>query len=129
LFKASPAQRKKYDIIGNGIGATWEDIDEDIHVSGLLQQKPDLSYEAAQWRAEHGYPNLNASFPREEKFYSVTEVATILDISRQQVNNYIKSGQIETVRVGATFAVSERVLGAFTPKSVGRPRKMVALAE
>ncbi len=122
LYKATPAQRKRYEIIGNGIGATWEDIDEDIHVSGLLQQKPDLSHDAAQWRAENGFPNLHAAFPRSEKMYSVTEAAQILGISRQQVNNYIKSGQLEAARVGNTFTIAERVLGSFRPKSVGRPR-------
>jgi hypothetical protein len=66
LYNATPRERENYALIGNGIGATWEDIDEDIHVSGLLQQKPDLSYQAAQWRAEHNFPDLNARFPHGE---------------------------------------------------------------
>ena len=36
LLKGSPAQRKKYRLIGQGLGIHWPKIDEDISVEGLL---------------------------------------------------------------------------------------------
>jgi len=36
LRNASEAQKKKWRLIGKGIGIHWEDIDEDISVAGLL---------------------------------------------------------------------------------------------
>lgn len=122
LYNATPKQRKNYRLIAGGIGVHWEEIDEDIHVSGLLQQKPDLSQTSIAWRKKNGYASVDGQFSREEQMYSVTEAAKILGISRQQVNHYIKTGTLEAIRVGNVFAITEQVLGAFTPKSVGRPR-------
>jgi hypothetical protein len=36
LLRATPAQRAKYLISGGGTGLHWDDLDEDISVSGLL---------------------------------------------------------------------------------------------
>ncbi len=36
LSEATPAQRTNFEIIGNGEGAHWPDIDEDISVRGML---------------------------------------------------------------------------------------------
>jgi hypothetical protein len=36
LLYASPAEREKYIIGGGGKGLHWDDLDEDISVSGLL---------------------------------------------------------------------------------------------
>lgn len=36
LHNASPAQRDHYVISGGGIGLHWDELDEDIHVPGLL---------------------------------------------------------------------------------------------
>lgn len=36
LRDATEAQRKKWRLIGKGIGIHWEDIDEDISVPALL---------------------------------------------------------------------------------------------
>ena len=36
LRSASPAQRKNWRLIGQGIGLHWEDVDEDISVKSLL---------------------------------------------------------------------------------------------
>ena len=44
LLKASPSQRRKYVLSGNGTGIHWEEIDEDISVPGLLMGKKDLTY-------------------------------------------------------------------------------------
>ena len=36
LLNATPEQRSKYEIGGDGIGLHWPDLDEDLLVSGLL---------------------------------------------------------------------------------------------
>ena len=36
LLNASPEQRNKFILSGNGTGIHWDEIDEDISVSGLL---------------------------------------------------------------------------------------------
>ena len=40
LSHGTPAERKKWRLIGKGIGIHWEDLDEDISVEGLLAGKP-----------------------------------------------------------------------------------------
>ena len=37
LRKATEAQRKNWRLIGKGVGIRWDDLDEDLSVSGLLQ--------------------------------------------------------------------------------------------
>lgn len=37
LQKATATQRRKWRLIGKGVGIHWEDIDEDISVEGLLK--------------------------------------------------------------------------------------------
>ncbi|MDO9334408.1 MAG: DUF2442 domain-containing protein [Dehalococcoidales bacterium] len=37
LRNASAEQRKKWRLIGKGVGIHWEDIDEDISVAALLR--------------------------------------------------------------------------------------------
>ena len=40
LSDAAPAQRSKYEIIGDGEGVHWEDVDEDISAEGMLSGIP-----------------------------------------------------------------------------------------
>jgi hypothetical protein len=40
LSDATPAQRSRYEIFGDGTGIHWPDIDEDISVRGLLEGIP-----------------------------------------------------------------------------------------
>ncbi len=40
LSHATPAERKRWRLIGRGLGIHWEDLDEDISVEGLLAGKP-----------------------------------------------------------------------------------------
>ena len=40
LAAASPAQRARYEIIGDGQGIHWPDIDEDISAEGMLAGTP-----------------------------------------------------------------------------------------
>ena len=40
LAAASPTQRSNYEIIGDGQGVHWPDIDEDISAEGMLSGAP-----------------------------------------------------------------------------------------
>ena len=40
LSDATPAQRNKYEIIGDGQGVHWPDIDEDLSVDGMSHGVP-----------------------------------------------------------------------------------------
>jgi hypothetical protein len=40
LSDATPAQRAHYQIIGDGTGIRWPEIDEDLSVRGLLEGVP-----------------------------------------------------------------------------------------
>jgi len=40
LSEATPAQRENYEIIGDGQGIHWPEIDEDISVEGMLYGIP-----------------------------------------------------------------------------------------
>lgn len=42
LANATPAQRARFEIIGDGQGVHWPDIDEDISARGMLQGIPAL---------------------------------------------------------------------------------------
>ena len=40
LSEATPAQRSHFEIIGDGHGVRWPDVDEDISVPGMLYGVP-----------------------------------------------------------------------------------------
>jgi hypothetical protein len=40
LAAASPAQRANYQIVGDGQGVHWPDVDEDISAEGMLAGEP-----------------------------------------------------------------------------------------
>jgi len=40
LSEATPKQRQNYEIIGDGQGVHWPDVDEDISVEGMLYGVP-----------------------------------------------------------------------------------------
>ena len=40
LSDATPAQRKRFEIIGDGQGVHWPDVDEDISIHGILHGIP-----------------------------------------------------------------------------------------
>jgi hypothetical protein len=40
LSEATPEQRLNFEIIGDGLGIHWPDIDEDISVEGMLYGTP-----------------------------------------------------------------------------------------
>jgi hypothetical protein len=46
LLNASPEARTHWQLIGEGIGIHWPDVDEDISVNGLLKGLPSVEYHA-----------------------------------------------------------------------------------
>jgi hypothetical protein len=40
LSDATPEQRQRYELIGDGEGIHWPDVDEDISVRGMLEGIP-----------------------------------------------------------------------------------------
>ena len=54
LLRATPAERKRWRLIGRGFGIHWEDLDEDISVEGLLAGKPSGESQASfsNWLAK-----------------------------------------------------------------------------
>jgi hypothetical protein len=40
LSEATPEQRQRYVLIGDGLGIHWPDVDEDISVRGMLEGAP-----------------------------------------------------------------------------------------
>ena len=43
LLRATPAQRARFEILGDGQGIHWPDVDEDLSVAGLLRGTPSTS--------------------------------------------------------------------------------------
>ena len=43
LLRATPAQRSNYQLLGEGQGIHWPEIDEDLSVAGLLRGTPSVS--------------------------------------------------------------------------------------
>ena len=43
LLRATPAQRANFEIIGDGRGIHWPEVDEDLSVAGLLRGTPSAS--------------------------------------------------------------------------------------
>src|SRR5450759_2625348 len=54
LLRATPAERKRWRLIGRGSGIHWDDLDEDISVEGLLAGKPSGESQASfsNWLAK-----------------------------------------------------------------------------
>lgn len=46
LNNASPAKRQSYELMGNGVGIHWPELNEDISVVGLLAGRPSNEYRA-----------------------------------------------------------------------------------
>ena len=44
LAQATDAQRAEFELLGNGEGIHWSQIDEDISVAGLLKGKPSFEF-------------------------------------------------------------------------------------
>jgi hypothetical protein len=44
LFRATPAQRRNWELLGRGYGVHWPDVDEDLSAEGLLRGSPAREY-------------------------------------------------------------------------------------
>src|SRR5687767_13539992 len=65
LAEGSPRERRRWELLGPGIGIHWPDLDEDISVEGLLQGLPSGERPASlnQWRAARKRPANQALQP------------------------------------------------------------------
>jgi Protein of unknown function (DUF2442) len=54
LSHASSSERKRWRLIGRGVGIHWEELDEDISVEGLLAGRPSGESQASfsKWLAK-----------------------------------------------------------------------------
>lgn len=60
LAHGSPRERRRWRLIGDGIGIHWPDLDEDISISGLLAGLPsgESPKSFKQWLASRRPPNV-----------------------------------------------------------------------
>ena len=65
LAEGSPGERRRWELLGPGIGIHWPDLDEDISVEGLLQGLPSGESQASlkAWRAARRRPANQALQP------------------------------------------------------------------
>ena len=58
LAEGRPSERRRWELIGPGIGIHWPDLDEDIPVEGLLLGRPSNESSASlqRWRASRRRP-------------------------------------------------------------------------
>ena len=65
LAEGSPGERRRWELLGPGIGIHWPDLDEDISVEGLLQGLPSGESTASlkAWRATRKRPANQALQP------------------------------------------------------------------
>jgi hypothetical protein len=50
LLHATPDQRLRFELIGDGEGIHWPEVDEDISVQGLLAGLPSVEYQRGHRR-------------------------------------------------------------------------------
>ncbi len=58
---------------------------------------------------------------KEKPYYSIAEVAQILGLSRTAVYYKVKKGQIEAIRIGRSFAISDRTIKKLIKSIEGTP--------
>ena len=65
LAEGSPAERRRWELLGPGIGVHWPALDEDISVEGLLHGLPSGESEGSlnAWRASRKGPANKALQP------------------------------------------------------------------
>ena len=65
LAEGSSRERRRWELLGPGIGIHWPDLDEDISVDGLLQGLPSGESPASlnEWRATRKRPANTAQQP------------------------------------------------------------------
>lgn len=50
---------------------------------------------------------------KETKFYTVEQVASILQVHWQSILNYIKRGDLEAIKIGRGYRISQESLDTF----------------
>ena len=58
---------------------------------------------------------------KEKPYFSIAEVAKILGLSRTAVYNKVKNGKIEAIRVGRSFAISDKTIKKLVKSVKGKP--------
>jgi len=58
---------------------------------------------------------------KEKPYFSIAEVAKILGLSRIAVYNKVKKGQIGAIRVGRSFAISDKAIKKLIKSVKGAP--------
>ena len=48
-----------------------------------------------------------------EKYYSVTQIAKMYNVSREAVHQWIKNGKLKAVQVGKLYRISENEIKKF----------------
>ena len=59
----------------------------------------------------------------EKPYFSIAEVAKILGLSRTAVYNKVKKGEIGAIRVGRSFAISDKTIKKLIKSVKGSPLK------
>ena len=69
LAEGSPRERRRWELLGSGIGIHWPDLDEDISIDGLLQGLPSGESLASlnQWRSARKKPAARRTQPARAK--------------------------------------------------------------
>lgn len=52
----------------------------------------------------------------QDKFYSVKEVAALLHVHWQSVHNFIRRGELEALRLGRGYRISDKAIQSFLLK-------------
>ena len=58
---------------------------------------------------------------KEKPYFSIAEVAKILGLSRTAVYNKVKKGQIGAIRIGRSFAISDKAIKKLIKSVKGVP--------
>src|SRR5512139_1344235 len=58
LAEARPAERRRWELIGRGIGIHWPELDEDISIEALLlgERSGESAASLRRWRSTRGRP-------------------------------------------------------------------------
>jgi hypothetical protein len=64
LSEATPAQRANWELIGDGHGVHWPDVDEDISAEGMLSGRPAPRPQKAHGRLTKPAPPPKKLLPR-----------------------------------------------------------------
>jgi hypothetical protein len=53
LDRATSAQREAWVWLGDGVGISWDEIDEDLSIQGMLDGNPARAYQQSKQAAAH----------------------------------------------------------------------------